>query len=254
MFHPAKDGHSRGAVLYVHPFAEETNKSRRMAALQCRAMAAAGYDLLQIDLQGCGDSGGDFGDATWQAWLEDLLEGYSCLRKLSQAPLILWGLRAGCLLASELAAKLPERVNFVFWQPVVAGKPHWQQFMRLGMASELASGQAKAIGEKLRTALASGKSIEIAGYTVSPALVEGLESAELAPPLGGQGTVLWFETSLRDEASIAPVSERFIDRWRGAGYVVQPQLVRAPAFWLTTEIEDAPELLDATLMALGELS
>ena len=49
----------RGALVYVHPFAEEMNKARRMAALQARAMAAAGYAVLQIDLYGCGDSAGD---------------------------------------------------------------------------------------------------------------------------------------------------------------------------------------------------
>ena len=38
----------RGAVVYVHPFAEELNKSRRMAALQARAMAAAGYAVVSL--------------------------------------------------------------------------------------------------------------------------------------------------------------------------------------------------------------
>jgi hypothetical protein len=32
IFHPAATPKPRGAVLYAHPFAEEMNKSRRMAA------------------------------------------------------------------------------------------------------------------------------------------------------------------------------------------------------------------------------
>jgi len=64
IFHPAA-GALRGAVLYLHPFAEEMNKSRRMAALQSRMLAARGIAVLQIDLFGCGDSSGDFGDASW---------------------------------------------------------------------------------------------------------------------------------------------------------------------------------------------
>ena len=51
---------ARGAILYVHPFAEEMNNSRRMAALQARAFSALGFAVLQIDLFGCGDSCGDF--------------------------------------------------------------------------------------------------------------------------------------------------------------------------------------------------
>jgi len=60
----AAQGAALGSVLYGHPFAEEMNKSRRMAGLQARALARAGYDVLQIDLRGCGGSSGDFGDAS----------------------------------------------------------------------------------------------------------------------------------------------------------------------------------------------
>ncbi|WP_229425321.1 hypothetical protein [Massilia sp. Se16.2.3] len=60
-------GECRGALVYVHPFAEEMNRSRRMAALQARALAARGIGVLQLDLHGCGDSVGDFGDATGMA-------------------------------------------------------------------------------------------------------------------------------------------------------------------------------------------
>ncbi len=70
----------RGAVVYVHPFAEEMNKSRRMAALQSRALAAAGFAVLQIDLLGCGDSSGDFGDASWDEWIDDVLLAVRWLR------------------------------------------------------------------------------------------------------------------------------------------------------------------------------
>lgn len=216
-------------------------------------MASAGFDVLQIDLQGCGDSAGDFGDASWQSWLDDLVAGYNYLRSRSLAPLTLWGLRAGCLLLSELASKLPESANFVFWQPVVVGQQHWQQFMRLKMAGGLASGQSKAVGEKMRTQLAAGESVEIIGYTISSTLVNGLESAELLPPADGGATLVWLEISMREDLSISPASSRHIERWRTSGCKVLDKVVHGPSFWLTTEIEDAPNLIDATMAALGEL-
>jgi len=43
--HAPRAGAVRGKLVYVHPLAEEMNKSRRMAALQSRALAAAGYAL-----------------------------------------------------------------------------------------------------------------------------------------------------------------------------------------------------------------
>jgi len=250
LYHAAANGEARGAIIYLHPFAEEMNKSRRMAALQARAMAEAGFDVLQIDLLGCGDSAGDFADATWHAWLEDVSQACHWLRTQSSAPLTLWGLRAGCLLAAEAAARLPEPVNLIFWQPVISGKQHWQQFMRLKMAGELASGQAKGVSEQLRQQLAAGQTVEIAGYSVSPGLVDGLEKAELQPPAARHSRLSWFELSMREDASLAPVSQKRIEQWQVAGFKVDARVVRGPAFWQTSEIEDAPDLIAATMVAL----
>lgn len=250
LFHPSRSGTTRGAVIYLHPFAEEMNKSRRMAAIQARAMAEAGYAVLQIDLLGCGDSSGDFGDATWDIWRNDVLAAHQWLRFQTDAPLTLWGLRAGCLLAANVAVDLPEGTNFIFWQPVVSGKQHWQQFMRLKMAGEIAGGQSKGITEQLRQQVAAGNNVEIAGYSVSSKLADGLEKAELQPPENCTGRMSWFEVSLREEASVTPISQKRIEQWQLAGFDVAATAIHGPGFWQTAEIEDAPELIMATLAAL----
>jgi uncharacterized protein len=251
LFHPACNYNTaRGAIIYVHPFAEEMNKARRMAALQVHVMANAGFDVLQIDLLGCGDSSGEFADATWHAWQGDILAGHRWLRTRSQAPLTLWGLRAGCLLAANAAANLPERPNFVFWQPVISGKQHWQQFMRLKMAAELPSGRAKGVTEQLKQQLVAGQAVEIAGYAVSPDLADGLQNAELKPPAEYSGRVAWMELSTREGATFAPVSQMCIEQWQAAGFTLAAKVVHGPGFWQTTEIEDAPELLQATVAVL----
>lgn len=237
-------------MLYVHPFAEEMNKSRRMAALQARALASAGYAVLQIDLHGCGDSSGDFGDASWASWKGDITVAYRWLRQQTAAPLTLWGLRAGCLLAADAAVDLPESPNFIFWQPVISGKTHWQQFLRLKAVSGLASGQNKGVVDALRQTIASGQPVEIAGYTVAPGLACGLESAELLPPAGHAGRVLWLEVSTRPEAGISPAAQKSIEHWQAASYKLNAQVIDGPAFWQTAEIEEAPALIKATLEAL----
>lgn len=250
IFHAAAGGQARGAIIYLHPFAEEMNKARRMAAMQARSMADAGFDVLQIDLLGCGDSSGDFSDATWCLWQKDVRLGYRWLRTQSQAPLTLWGLRAGCLLAANAAVNLPEKANFIFWQPALSGKQHWQQFMRLKMAGELAGGQAKGVAEQLRQQIAAGRSVEIAGYTVSPEFIREIEKAELQLAAERCGRIAWLEVSTREEATLAPVSQRCIEQWLAAGCRVDARLVRGASFWQTTEIEDAPDLVAATLAVL----
>ena len=242
----ARSGALRAAVLYLHPFGEEMNKSRRMAALQARAMARAGFDVLQIDLCGCGDSSGDFGEATWQDWIDDVHAAYGWLRERSDATITLWGLRAGCLLAAAAAAQLPDRFDFLFWQPVLSGKTYWQQLLRLKIAGELASGVAGRVGESVREELAAGRAVEIAGYTIAPALVAGLEQAELRLAADRVGRVAWIEVTQREAATFAPAAQQRIEQLRCQGCRVDAQIVRGPAFWQTIEIEEAPALLAAS--------
>ena len=240
-----------GAVVFVHPFAEEMNKSRRMAALQSRALADAGFAVLQIDLLGCGDSSGDFGDAAWQDWVADVVEASLWLRQQYSAPLWLWGLRAGCLLAVEAARRIDQPCHFLFWQAPGAGKQLLQHFLRLKMIGDMLDGKSKGVMDGLRQQLASGLDIEIAGYCIASALAAGLEAATLTPPRH-PSRVEWIELAAREDATLSPASERSVTTWRDAGFKVNPKIAVGPAFWQTTEIEDAPALLEATTaMVLG---
>ncbi len=249
LYYAPTDAAPKGALLYLHPFAEEMNKSRRMVALQARMLAQHGYAVLQIDLHGCGDSSGDFGDATWQHWVQDVLDARAWLRKRCQAPLWLWGLRAGCLLATQAAAQLDEPVNLLFWQPVASGKQFLQQFLRLKVAGEMMSGDSKGVMEAMKQSLAGGNSVEVAGYTLSSELARGLEAAELLPP-PQPAHLIWLELSTRPDASLSPASAKRLDQWRAAGHTVHDAVVPGPTFWQTAEIEEAPALLVATLAAL----
>ena len=262
LFYPAQGDLIRGLVLYIHPFAEEMNKARRMAALQARALSQAGYAVLQIDLLGCGDSSGDFGDANWQSWVSDVVQGCHWLRRssntqgaaASHAPLWLWGLRAGCLLAIEAAGHLTEACNFLFWQPPSAGKSLLQQFLRLRVAGDMLGGQSKGVMETMRQQLASGAPVEVAGYMLSSGLALGLENATLVPPLTSTAQSRRLESlelSTREDASLSPVSVKTIAQWQQAGFAVNHRIVRGPAFWQTTEIENAPALIEATSAALS---
>lgn len=262
LFHPAHGGDVRGRVVYVHPFAEEMNKSRHMAALQSRALAAAGFSVLQIDLHGCGDSSGDFGDASWDDWVNDVVQAVVWLSARdaahAKAPLWMWGLRAGCLIATQAAAKLAEPANFCFWQPASSGKLVLQQFLRLRLAANMLSGDSKAKGlmEDMKQALAKGQTVEVAGYALPSGLTAGLEKTALLP--AGDATdgcrMSWFELTSRLDSQASPVTRQSLQTWQTAGFAVNHEWVQGPAFWQTQEIEDAPELIAATCAALLQQS
>ncbi len=237
-------------LLYIHPFAEEMNKARRMGALQCRAFNSAGFSVLQLDLAGCGDSSGDFGDASWQTWLADIEQAWTWMQERHpQTPTWLWGLRAGCLLASQSAHLLPGVAGQLWWQPPASGQLLVQQWLRLKAAGEMLSGGAKGVVEQLRKHLQQGQAVEIAGYKCAPALLNGMQAAKLsAPPVGSK--LAWLELSRTEPPLLMPVSSNMLEAWRASD--VHAQALPGPAFWQTTEIELAPALIEHSVAWLGE--
>ncbi len=268
VFHPPHSGAARGLVLHLHPFAEEMNKSRRMAAQQARALADAGYAVLQFDLLGCGDSAGDFGDATWAAWQADVAWALKHLRhraaaapgaSATQPPLWLWGHRVGALLAAQAADSIAQAggtAHLLLWQPTGQGKTALQQFLRLKAAAELLDGGGKGVTDALKRELAEGHPVEVAGYRIHPELARGLEAATLAPPPAQGARLVWLEVAAApadgSEPALMPASRMAIEQWRSAGWQVDAAAVPGPAFWQTTEIEDAPALLARSAQALAK--
>jgi exosortase A-associated hydrolase 2 len=240
----------RGGVLFTHAFAEEMNKSRRMAALQASALAAAGFEVLQLDLLGCGDSSGDFADATWAAWLQDVEIGWQWLRARTDGPIWLWGHRTGCLLASEVAARRGIPASLLLWQPVASGKAFLAQFLRMKVVGQaLGENAARSGVRELRETLARGEPVDVAGYRLSPDLALPLEEVELsAPPAGSR--VLWFEIVASAGDGPNPAAQQRAATWREAGIEVTLNAVAGPAFWQTQEITECPPLIHASTAAL----
>ncbi|QGZ40568.1 exosortase A-associated hydrolase 2 [Pseudoduganella flava] len=247
----APAGQCAGAWLYLHPFAEEMNKSRRMAALLARALAAQGHAVLQLDLYGCGDSAGDFGDARWETWRDDVLRGLQWLERQCGRRPGLWGLRLGALLALDVAATV-DVPALLLWQPITSGAQCLTQFLRLKVASQMLTDGAAGNGTAaLRHALAAGEALEIAGYRLDPALaaaIDGCDGTRLPAPAC---PVHWYEVAADSGRPLSPAAARVTDGWRAAGATVATHVVAGPQFWATQEIEECPALLDATLRHLA---
>lgn len=234
----------RGTVVFVHAFAEEMNKSRRMAARMARLLAGDGWRVVQRDLCGCGDSSGEFADATWSAWLADVDDELA--RCAPGLPVCLWAQRAGALLAAAACGKQPD-VDLLLWQPVVSGATHLQQFLRLHAGARIV-GSAKADdGPAPMQRLRSGEFVEVGGYALNPALAAGLERAAFDLPAQFRGRVAWFEVAADESTGLMPASARAVQRLSERGIAVSAHVVHGPPFWQTQEIEDCDALLTQTL-------
>ena len=251
LFHPPLR-ECRGALVYIHPFAEEMNRSRRMAALAARALAANGIGVLQIDLHGCGDSSGDFGDARWATWKSDVLLARDWLHTRLGCPVGLWGLRLGALLALDCAREA-HADRLLLWQPVTNGSNYLTQQLRLRLAGDLVQDEsARASTASLRAQLRAGTPLDIAGYTLSPELalaIDQLDAATLAPV---RGPVHWFEMIAAPGRALSPAAARIAEAWRTAGAELDLELVCGPQFWATPEITESRELVEATVNAMRE--
>lgn len=239
---------SRGAILYVHPFAEEMNNTRRMAAQQARAFAALGYAVLQMDLFGCGDSCGDFSSGRWEQWKRDLAVAAEWLaERTSGQPLHLWGVRLGGLLALDFAA-ICKVDTIILWQPFMNGRTCINQFLRQRLAAGMADDNAHAprSTSALRAELVTRGRIEVAGYELDAAMAKGIDACDAFNIAPLPCDVHWFASGALAARKQAAGAARLAEHWTPLGVTLHVHAVDGLPFWATSDIAECPALLAAT--------
>lgn len=250
---PGEAPEGGGSVLVVPPFGEEMNKSRRMIAETSQRLCEAGMAVVWPDLFGTGDSEGEFSDATVDRWLEDL--GSTCrhAEECGRPVRAILAVRLGGALAVAglRTGAVPPVAASVWWQPVLDGRRHLAQFLRLRVAAGSMRGDEPETVDGLRSRSAAGETLAVAGYELSPALVRGLEAlaTDAVPPQ--VGVLQWLEMVREADAAPPLPATRFVERARGAGVDVSLTTVAAEPFWASTEIIRVPLVVDRTTAALA---
>jgi exosortase A-associated hydrolase 2 len=256
IYHHPSSTARKSAFIYVHPFAEEMNKSRRMAALQSRAFARAGFGVLQIDLFGCGDSSGDFSEARWHIWKEDLASARSWLLDQGYQSINLWGLRLGALLALDVASTSGSAFErLILWQPVTGGEAFLTQFLRMRLASDMfSSADKKPPGTKeMRAEMADMKSLEIAGYELAHELASSIDRMNAADLIVTTAAIDWIELVPEAGRPIPPATARVASAWEKQDVDYSIHLTPGAPFWSTQEISECPSLIDCTIGLLDKV-
>ncbi len=242
----------RECVLVIAPFGDEMNKCRPMFALQARKLAERGFDVLLVDLHGTGDSAGDFGDASWEQWSDDLRCAWEWLAARHPAAIHVLAARSGALLMDALTqVRTTANSKLVLWQPTIKGADYWRQVLRLRLAAQSIRG-GDAQQPSSQELLEREGGIEIAGYRFSANLVRALSDAVLsAESIASFHATLWAEISVAGEATLSPVGQRTILQWQAAGAKVSAHVLSGEPFWTTPEIALVPALIDATCDFFG---
>jgi exosortase A-associated hydrolase 2 len=234
-------------LVHVPPFAEEMNRSRRMATLQARKLARRGVGVLLLDLFGTGDSEGEFRDATWEAWIGDIEAAVSWLSDQGSKRNGLWGVRLGGLLAMAATCRSEAIEHVTLWNPVTSGRIMLKQFLRIHLAANMEGSKKGQDAKMPRARILSGETFEVAGYAITPALATSLELADLTDFSPSPSvTVDWFELVASEELAPPPSARSTVQDWQQRGLRISFRTLVGEPFWSLQEINVAPGLIEAT--------
>ena len=243
----------RGAVLVVPPFAEEMNKCRRMVTDVALELCALGCAVLVPDLYGTGDSQGTFADARWGHWEADLEATCAWGEANGLGVRALLAIRLGAALAISAVrnGRLPDVAVTALWQPVLDGAQYLTQFLRLRTAGNLGTKSEKESVADLRSKLAAGQNLEIAGYNLSASLAADLSAVEPRADIPSQlGAIHWMEVVRTPESEIPIAARTSIERLRGSSRRIAEHTFIGEPFWGTVEISEIPNMIHRTARSL----
>jgi exosortase A-associated hydrolase 2 len=242
-------------VLVVPPFAEEMNKSRKMITELAQRVSARRLGVVIPDFFGTGDSEGDFSQTDCETWLDDLGSTEKWLRERNWSVAAVLGIRLGCVVAAEHLRRRDQPVkSTIFWQPMLDGARALEQFLRLRVAASLMEDKKETVAD-LKADIASGAPVEVAGYGISKQLVVQIEHLKLASSIGANvGNLHWFEVLRSAEAPVPVPTSKFFEQLQAKGISATLHTVHGEPFWASTEVVCLPTLLEATAIALSELS
>jgi len=243
------DGEVRCGVVFCHPFGEEKKTSHRTLVTTAREMAKRGIATLRFDYGGCGDSEGEFRNATLSSRLADLKCALGVLGREVVPPRTgVLGLRLGAALAAR-TAEAEDNVGFVvLWEPVIDGKGYFMADLRRKLVKEMMTrGRSSVNREEILKSLDSDEAeIDFDGYVVSGALYRELTQLNVQGELGKfKGRALLVQISFKEKlgAPISALSQAYAD----AG--AQPSLVPVveEPIWNRIDLVETPNLIGRTI-------
>jgi len=169
------------ALVMCSPFGEEAHVCRRVFVNFARCAAKLGIPVLRFDYFGCGDSDGEFADASIERWIGDIKSAVSFVRSGSNVERVgLVGLRFGASLALLAAENDPTISSLVLWEPIVSLRSCMRNVLRASLAAQMVRhGKVVRSRALLENDLASGIPVDAGGFQLSPALYLGAKQIDL---------------------------------------------------------------------------
>jgi exosortase A-associated hydrolase 2 len=249
---PPAGADTKGVVVLIPPFGEEMNKSRRLISLQAREFANIGFHTIVPDLFGTGDSEGEFGEASWDIWVQDLEALVRWANHSFRAKVTLWGVRFGSLLIPPVLERILDKADrLVFWNPMNDGAQFSRELFRLARAGNLVGTHEGKPGEKGGGTALESEKWEIGGYEIPRNLAEAAKRIRMEDLSNVGIGVLWAEvvrsTGLPPPKRTRDVLEVLSDSSMAISHV----RIQGDLYWGTSEITVIPKLVRETTDWMG---
>jgi len=230
-------------LVFVHAFAEEKKCAHRPFVEMARAACGAGVAVLRFDFRGCGDSEGQFEDATLDGWRRDLRVALAFARaNLGCERMGLLGLRLGAALAAELTEEEITLGCLVLWEPMVEGDRYLSLTMRRSALRRKLTVHEGGGAEGVEEGVDEGGLVDFDGYLVLPAMQEEIAGVSLlAEPKAYPGPTLILNLSPRPKvaASLEELASLYVQ-----GEAVA---VRQEPMWSMVGLVDPTPTISATM-------
>jgi hypothetical protein len=186
VLHEVKDPVAR--VLLVGPFGSERHNSYLPWVRWARYLAAKNIEVLRYDYRGIGESTGVFEQMTFADWRQDVLLLHAWLAsRAPHVPVVLHGVGVGAILAGR-AFDEGLGDGLLLWSPPASAN----EALRVTLMRWVGLEQIFKFGREQKSAsdyireLEQGSSLEVDGYSWSPALWRDSMRFTLPAALGSE--------------------------------------------------------------------
>ena len=216
--------------------------------LQAEDLASNGIVSWSPDLYGTGDSEGEFREATWEKWLQDVEDVLAEIVAQESREVWFIATRLGCALAQHFLDRSGIQISgVILWQPIISGEKYILQLLRIRLIQEKLAGATNATTAGIREKLHSDEILEIGGYEISQELLAKIEQIDMEQRSWScVRNVYIVEISSDPNSPPTPDLFRAMDNWTSQGYNVHSMKVQGAPFYGASEIVVNYDLIAAT--------
>jgi pimeloyl-ACP methyl ester carboxylesterase len=244
---PARDPREQG-VVFCDAFGDERRSSCWPMADLAREVAAEGWPVLRFDYWGCGESPGDFIDATAATYVSDIVSAVAFLRNEAVVgEVFLLGLRFGAVLAARAAQSLENCAGLILVAPVPDGEVYFEAMEKRKLVRGMIT-RADGGGE---AALAESEVLDLDGYALRRGTFTELRALKIARDmLPFKKHVLVVQISFSEKLRLETTEARAA--FRAAGGWPDVQTLVMPPFWSRLDATDTVELNEVVIAWLSD--